>query len=122
MAFVRSVARQMAHGVERTDVNLALRKWWKLGYTRQNGLVRAAVLVLCIWRGWLLATVLLRAGRRIGGVVRFYFKHSSTNRLMSQLTIHRHNTDHQDALALRAEDHLPHARGRPSQGACPQGY
>lgn len=39
MAFVRSVARQMGHGLERTDVNLSLRKWWKLGYTRQNGLV-----------------------------------------------------------------------------------
>lgn len=52
MAFVRSVARQMAHGVERTDVNLALRKWWKLGYTRQNGLVRAAVvLVWCMCGG-----------------------------------------------------------------------
>jgi len=30
----------MAHGVERVDVSLSLRKWWKLGYTRQNGLVR----------------------------------------------------------------------------------
>lgn len=40
MAFVRTMARQMGHGVERTDVNLALRKWWKLGYTHQNGLVR----------------------------------------------------------------------------------
>ncbi len=41
MAFARSVARQMGHGLERVDVSLSLRKWWKLGYTRQNGLVRA---------------------------------------------------------------------------------
>lgn len=43
MAFVRSMARQMGHGLERTDVSLSLRKWWKLGYTRQNGLVRACL-------------------------------------------------------------------------------
>lgn len=52
MAFVRSVARQMGHGLERTDVNLSLRKWWKLGYTRQNGLVRAGVLAWCDWLAW----------------------------------------------------------------------
>lgn len=43
MAFARSVVRQMGHGLERVDVNLSLRKWWKLGYTRQNGLVSAHV-------------------------------------------------------------------------------
>lgn len=41
MAFVRTAARQMGHGLERVDVSLSLRKWWKLGYTRQNGLVRS---------------------------------------------------------------------------------
>jgi len=40
MAFVRTAARQMGHGLERVDVSLSMRKWWKLGYTRQNGLVR----------------------------------------------------------------------------------
>lgn len=39
MAFVRTAARQMGHGLERVDVSLALKKWWTLGYTKQNGLV-----------------------------------------------------------------------------------
>ncbi|GAB5033535.1 Hypothetical protein NocV09_01400690 [Nannochloropsis oceanica] len=39
MAFVRTAARQMGHGLERVDVSLSMRKWWKLGYTRQNGLI-----------------------------------------------------------------------------------
>ena len=39
MAFVRTMARQMGHGVQRIDVTLALRKWWALGFTKQNGLV-----------------------------------------------------------------------------------
>lgn len=71
MAFVRSMARQMAHGVERSDVNLALRKWWKLGYTRQNGLVRACVFCVCGWGGgWLRAAVLLlRICKKNGGVM-----------------------------------------------------
>ena len=52
MAFVRTAARQMGHGLERVDVSLSLRKWWKLGYTKQNGLVRSGGGV-CGWRdGW----------------------------------------------------------------------
>lgn len=39
MAFVRTLARRMGHGVERADVSLSLRKWWKNAYHHQNGLV-----------------------------------------------------------------------------------
>lgn len=52
MAFVRTAARQMGHGLERVDVNLSMRKWWKLGYTRQNGLVRSNLHSMQGYVGW----------------------------------------------------------------------
>ena len=39
MAFIRSLPLRFARILERADVNLAMRKWWKLGYHKQEGAV-----------------------------------------------------------------------------------
>jgi hypothetical protein len=39
MAFIRSLPLRFARNLERADVNLAMRKWWKLGYHKTEGVV-----------------------------------------------------------------------------------
>jgi len=39
MAFIRSLPLHFANNLERAEVSLAMRKWWKLGYHKQDGVV-----------------------------------------------------------------------------------